>query len=369
MKVRSKMAVKRRNIKDKCGNILSVSWSYDFYDVFKQRHQKSGFKTKPEAEREEAKARNEYNMSKYFYSDKNITFREVLDKFQELYAEVNLKPSTAKGYKYHFRNHIKPYFKEIKLIDVNPIVLQNFVKTKVAEGLSAKSINHFLTTIGTVFNWAIDSGYSTFNSVQRVKRLKVSKIEMEFLDHKEIEAILKEAKENYPDFYPLILTAIYSGMRRGEILGLTWDYVNFKDNKIKVVYSLYKGKLYEPKTGYSKREIQMPPYVMNELKEWKKYCIESELGLVFPSETGEFMDADNMIKRRFNKVLENAEVKRIRFHDLRHTYASLLVAKDLNIKYIQRQMGHSSFEITMNTYAHLMPEVYEKSKLLINDLI
>lgn len=113
----------------------------------------------------------------------------------------------------------------------------------------------------------------------------------------------------------------------------------------------------------------MPPFVMQELKEWKKFCPESELNLVFPSEEGTFMDADNMIKRRFNVVLEKAEVKKIRFHDLRHTYASLLLAKDVNIKYIQRQMGHSSFEITMNTYAHLMPEVYEKSKLLISELI
>lgn len=234
------MTVKRRKVKDKDGNIIAVSWSYDFYDIFKKRHQKSGFRTKPEAERAEAKARNEYNMSKYFYSDKNITFREVLDKFQELYADVNLKPSTAKGYKYHFRNHIKPYFKEIKLIDVNPIVLQEFVKTKDEEGLSPKTINHLLTTIGTVFNWAIDSGYSTYNPIQRVKRLKVAKIEMEFLDTKEIKAVLEEAKDNYPDFYPLLLTAIYSGMRRGEILGLTWDYVNFVDNKIKVIYSLYR---------------------------------------------------------------------------------------------------------------------------------
>jgi integrase len=363
------MAIKRRKIKDNDGNVISVSWSYDFYDIFKKRHQKSGFKTKPEAERAEAKARNEYNMSKNFYNNKNIMFREVLDKFQELYADVNLKPSTAKGYKGYFSKHIKPYFGSIKLIDVNPIILQKFIKTKDEEGLSPKTINHLLTTIGTVFNWAIDCGYSTFNPTQRIKRLKVAKIEMKYLELNEIEAVLKEAKENYPDFYPLLLTAIYSGMRRGEILGLAWDYVNFKDNKIKVVHSLYKGKLYEPKTGYSKREIQMPPLVMQELKEWKKYCPENELNLVFPDETGNFMDADNMIKRRFNKVLENAEVKKIRFHDLRHTYASLLLAKDVNIKYIQRQMGHSSFEITMNTYAHLMPEVYEKSKLLINGLI
>lgn len=81
------------------------------------------------------------------------------------------------------------------------------------------------------------------------------------------------------------------------------------------------------------------------------------------------IDADNLIKRRFHKILKKADVKQIRFHDLRHTYASLLISKDLNFKYIQKQMGHSSFEVTMNTYAHLMPEVYEKSKLAIDKLL
>lgn len=75
------------------------------------------------------------------------------------------------------------------------------------------------------------------------------------------------------------------------------------------------------------------------------------------------------MNRRYRKILKLAGVKQIRFHDLRHTYASLLIAKDLNIKYIQKQMGHSSFEVTMNTYAHLMPEVYEKSKMAIDNLI
>lgn len=75
------------------------------------------------------------------------------------------------------------------------------------------------------------------------------------------------------------------------------------------------------------------------------------------------------MNRRYRKILKLAGVKQIRFHDLRHTYASLLISKDLNFKYIQKQMGHSSFEVTMNTYAHLMPEVYEKSKLILKELL
>ena len=90
---------------------------------------------------------------------------------------------------------------------------------------------------------------------------------------------------------------------------------------------------------------------------------------MFTQKNGKPLDADNLMSRRYRKILKLAGVKQIRFHDLRHTYASLLISKGLNFKYIQKQMGHSAFEVTMNTYAHLMPEVYEKSKLAIDELI
>ena len=124
-----------------------------------------------------------------------------------------------------------------------------------------------------------------------------------------------------------------------------------------------------PKTKNSIREIQVPSKLMQVLKQYKTHRVENDLNLVFTQQNGKPIDADNLIKRRFHKILKKADVKQIRFHDLRHTYASLLISKDLNFKYIQKQMGHSSFEVTMNTYAHLMPEVYEKSKLAIDGLL
>ena len=238
---------------------------------------------------------------------------------------------------------MKDFFKDIKLIDINTIIINKFVKQKQSEGLSAKSINNILTSLGTIFNWAIENDYTMFNPAQRVKKLKVIKEEMEFLTKEEIEAVLNVTKKNYPDFYPLLLTAIYTGMRRGEILGLTWDCVNFLKSTIKVKYALYKGKLSTPKTKTSIREIDTPKIVMDVLATLKNQSEPNTLNLVFTSKNGKFLDADNMIKRRFHKVLDIAGVSRIRFHDLRHTYASLLLAKNLNIKYIQKQMGHANF--------------------------
>ncbi len=200
------------------------------------------------------------------------------------------------------------------------MIIRHFIKQKQIEGLSSKTINNILTSMGTVFNWAIENGYIMFNPVQRVKKLKVEHQEMSFLTKDEIEAVIDYAQNNYPDFYPLLLTAIYSGMRRGEILALTWDCVNFKKSTLKVTKTLHKGIITTPKTKNSIREIKVPQKLIELLKELKNTSAPNEMNLVFSQSNGKFLDANNMIKRRFNKVLDGAGVARVRFHDLRHTY-------------------------------------------------
>ena len=363
------MAVKRRYYQNNNGEKVCSSWMYDFYDVFGKRHKKSGFKTKAEAEQKEAIAKADYNKGMVTSNDNNLKFCEVMEQFIKLHAEIYLKPSTIRGYKDHYNLHLKDFFGNIKLVDITPVIINRFMENKLKEGLSNKSVNHLLTTMGTAFNWAVNNNYMMYNPVSRVKKLKVNNIEMQFLSEDEIHRVLDIAEQEYPDFYPLLITAIYSGMRRGEILGLTWDCINFTESTISVKHSMYKGKLTTPKTKNSIREIQVPSKVMKVLKQYKTQRVENNLNLVFTQQNGKPIDADNLIKRRFHKILKKADVKQIRFHDLRHTYASLLISKDLNFKYIQKQMGHSSFEVTMNTYAHLMPEVYEKSKIAIDELI
>lgn len=363
------MPVKRRFYKNDKEEKIFNSWMYDFYDVFGKRHKKSGFKTKAEAEQKEAIAKADYNKGLATSNDNNMKFKELMEQFIKLHAEIYLKPSTVRGYKDHFNLHLKDFFGEIKLVDITPVIINRFMENKLKEGLSNKTVNHLLTTLGTAFNWAINNNYMMYNPVSRVKKLKVQRKEMEFLTEDEIKRVLDVAEKEYPDFYPILITTIYSGMRRGEVLGLTWDCVDFNKSIIKVRKALYKGVLSTPKTDCSIRDIQVPSKLIQVLKQYKKLAVENDLNLVFTQKNGKPLDADNLMNRRYRKILKLAGVKQIRFHDLRHTYASLLISKDLNIKYIQKQMGHSSFEVTMNTYAHLMPEVYEKSKQAIDKLI
>ena len=363
------MSVKRRYYNnDKAEKVFS-SWMYDFYDVFGKRHKKSGFKTRAEAEQKEAVAKADYNKGLATSNDNNMKFKDLIEQFIRLHAENYLKPSTVRGYKDHFKLHITDFIGEIKLVDITPVIINRFMEQKIKSGLSNKTVNHLLTTLGTTFNWAINNNYMMYNPVSIVKKLKVQQKEMEFLTEEEIKKVREVAETEYPDFYPILITTIYSGMRRGEVLGLTWDCIDFDKSIIKVRKSLYKGTLSTPKTDCSIRDIQVPSKLIQVLKQYKKFAVKNELNLVFTQKNGKPIDADNLMNRRYRKILKLAGVKQIRFHDLRHTYASLLISKDLNFKYIQKQMGHSSFEVTMNTYAHLMPEVYEKSKLILNELL
>jgi integrase len=111
---------------------------------------------------------------------------------------------------------------------------------------------------------------------------------------------------------------------------------------------------YKPKSKTSARKIYLGPYMMRELKKWRLACPPSELNLVFPNETGGPLNHNNVVSRYFEPALTAAELGKVHFHDLRHTFASLLIEQGENITYIQTQLGHSSPSVTLNVYAHLI---------------
>ncbi|MFH0812068.1 MAG: site-specific integrase [Pseudomonadota bacterium] len=137
------------------------------------------------------------------------------------------------------------------------------------------------------------------------------------------------------------------------------------NHQVQVRRTFNHGRPYEPKSTKSVRSIDLGPTVINELKKWKLACPKNELDLVFPNENGKPIDCNNMVKYHFHPALRRAGLRRIRFHDLRHTYTTLLIAQGEHPKYIQTQMGHSSIKVTMDTYGHLMESVNrEASKRL-----
>jgi integrase len=154
----------------------------------------------------------------------------------------------------------------------------------------------------------------------------------------------------------LFLLAIVSGARQGELFGLKWSNVLWETSQIHIQRTFNNGAWYRPKSKASIRKIDLGPIVIRQLKKCKLACPLSELDLVFPNESGNPLDHGHVLRHFFWPALDAAELPKIRFHDLRHTFASLLIEQGQNIKYIQKQLGHSKPSVTMDIYAHLMNE-------------
>ena len=152
----------------------------------------------------------------------------------------------------------------------------------------------------------------------------------------------------------LFTLAAFTGMRQGELLGLKWEDIDWEAKQVHVQRTFTKGRFFATKTKTSNRRIDLAPTVVTDLKKWKLASGKNDRGLVFCNEAGQPMNDSNMMNRHFFLALKEAELPRVRFHDPRHTYASIMIEQGENLKYIQSQLGHSSPTVTLNVYAHLM---------------
>jgi len=160
-----------------------------------------------------------------------------------------------------------------------------------------------------------------------------------------------------------------SGARQGELLGLKWPDMDWINKQIHIKRTFNNGAWYKPKSKASRRKIDLGPVMVSDLKKWKLACPLSKLNLVFPNSQCEAMNHGNMLRRHFWPALKASGCPKIRFHDLRHTYASLLIEQGENIKYIQSQLGHSSPVVTLTIYAHLLNPVNQKAACRLENTI
>lgn len=351
--------IKKREWTTKSGKI-NYSWRVDYKDSSK-RIRKSGFKTKPEAEIYLANELSNIGRGLSASSNKKITFDKASEDYIKYDVETYCKPSTIDTYKRYLKVHLNPFFSGMQLAKITPQKVQEFIKHQMENtSLSNNSINKNIVLLGSILKKQVDEGVLFSNPVYKVKKLKIEQKEMRALNKQEVQKLLITCKKHKPDFYPLLLTAVLTGMRRGEVLGLTWDKINWVNKEILVNKSIYKGQLLEPKTSTSIRKINMPDELIKTLREWQLKSMPNEKDFIFPTLNGSSKDPRNLIRREFNPILKRAGLGKLRWHDLRHSFASLLIAQNVQPKYIQSQMGHSSIRITMDRYGHLLPEVHEQ---------
>jgi integrase len=316
------------------------------------------------------------------------TFPQLCDRFLE--AKVNLRATTLRSYRGLIDLYLRPYF-TWNIETIAPADIERFryqlsqglpdpiaralVKRKAAANpkwsqarskLEAarhkpgtRTINKALTLLSMIFNYACRHRWIDSNPAEHVERLRDTTLlderplDTNILTPAEIRTLTEATKD---DRYRLMIqVAVLTGLRQGETLGLKWTDVNWHDRQIHVRRAWKEGAFTEPKTRHSVRTIDLPESLVLDLKKWKLRCPKGELDLVFPNGAGKPDSHANLLQRGFYPALRRAGLRKIRWHDLRHTFASLMLANGEDIVRVSRLLGHANPTITLNIYSHMLP--------------
>ena len=303
------------------------------------------------------------------YQDvKPLLMKDLFDRWITWSLDIRvkqglLKPSTTKSYRSMLASHLRPFFGEYRSDRISHAVVADWVR-HLANQIETKDIsrhhyNHLLNLFHSILAWARHpaQGYLAHDPLIGQKRLPKQHIERDFLEPEEIEELLGAAE---PPDDTIIHLAVYSGLRRGELFGLQGSDVDWGNGtgggRLRIRRSIYQGAITTPKTPDSIRVVDVPQRTLDELAMYKLGFPPIGEGFIFRGPTGRPLDPDNWTKRNFLPIVAKAELRRIGLHTLRHTYASLLINAGESIKYVSKQLGHASIQITADLYGHLFKE-------------
>jgi len=297
---------------------------------------------------------------------------DYADRWIRQYAELNCKPSTVYGYKQVLNERIKPVLGTLPLNRITRDRMKEFLADLSSSGLSRNTLRNTICVIRGMFNHALEDGLVDNNPAAKLGRFVKSdkpKFEAMALAPDEAEKFLKATQEICLDYYPLFLTALRGGLRRGELVALQWGDIQFgadesDSNRYILVQRNYVCRKFTTPKSKKSRRVDLSRqlrHVLMALRDERLLAVfsrgDSSISgeLVFPSPEGSVLDPDNLIKRYFLPAIENSGLRRFRFHDLRHTFGSLLIQSGASLTYVKEQMGHSSIQVTVDTYGHLIP--------------
>jgi len=280
-------------------------------------------------------------------------------------ARPSLRPGTSTRYEQYVRVHIVPSIGALSLAKLTPQHLQRLYADRLAAGVSPTTVGHTHAVIHKALRDAARWGQVGRNVADLVQRPRATRNEMAALSPEQARGLIEAAHgERLEALYVL---ALASGMRQGELLALRWQDVDLDGAAIQVRATLRRtstGFVFsEPKTSKSRRQIALTALAVATLRSHRARQLEERLRcpywqdetLVFASEAGTPLEATNLIRRSFKPLLARAGLPDIRFHDLRHTAASLLLGQNVNVKIVSELLGHSQVGITLDLYSHVSP--------------
>jgi integrase len=240
---------------------------------------------------------------------------------------------------------------------------------RTARTLAPRTVNKCLVLLTMLLNYALRHRWISHNPAAFAKKVREpaveeALVEANVLSPGEITRLLQACDA---DVRPIVMTAVYTGLREGELLGLQWGDVDWAEAKLHVRRAWTSGRFVEPKTAAGGRNVDIPHSLMQELKRWKLACPKGDL--VFPNGAGNPESPQNLVQRGFYPALRRAGLRKIRFHDLRHTYASLLLHNREPITRVSAALGHASPAITLSVYAHMIPMQDDGAAMRLDNLI
>jgi len=295
-----------------------------------------------------------------------------------------LKHTTHRAYKVILVNHLLPAFGEKHLSEIDRRTVREFARlkretiikkqnekepelgalAKPVRKTSARTVQHILCCLSSIFNQAIEDGLVQHNPALKPGKILKAKAKGEDVNpfsREEEAAFLKAVEERCPMYSAFFLTLLRTGCRLGEAIALQPGDLDFHGRFIQIRRNFTNGRLTTPKNGKSRR-VDMSTRLADVLKQ---HLVDQELEALgkdrsnpewlFCNDTGNMVDADNVRKRVFYKLLEKAGLRRIRIHDLRHTFATRLLMNSESPAYVKEQMGHSSIQVTVDLYCHWIP--------------
>lgn len=368
--------------KNKSGSFWEYRFVYkDQITGKKKEKSKKGFKTKAEAKLACEAAERDL---KDGFTEENILLKDYIHYWLDSHKKGNIRESTYDNKEQQIRLHILPYFQNVKLADVKPMMYQNFIDEMAAKDYSRSTIENSHWILHAVFDRAIIEKKIKDNpaKVATLKGRQKSNEDLEYIPSNQINELLMEAYRGSFEYYIFFRTLVETGMRKGEATGLTWNDIDFENNIITINKAMdtQKGKFTATKTTNSKRTIRVPERLIEELKKLRKRQNENklawgaaynhEMNLVFCRPQGQFYPKSTLFNafKRYQKNSgifagrnEDGSPNFFSIHSLRHTHAVICLENGMDMKTLQDRLGHGSYDVTADVYSHVSEKMKEKS--------
>jgi integrase len=296
-------------------------------------------------------------------ADPPVLFKDYADKWMKEHVGISCKESTREDYRTILDLYVLPAFGTRALQEIGRDTVRAFCAEKKEAGRATASIKLMLAVTSGVLGYALENNVIASNPASRAGkflRREDRRAKVEFLSREEADSLLEAAREHHPRFYPLLLTALRTGLRIGELLALQWGDVDWHGKFIEVRRNVWRKSISTPKSGRLRR-VDMSDQLAVVLRYHRRKIAEEAIGKgrpisewAFPAPEGGLQRPDK-VRVYFRACLKEAKLREIPFHALRHTYASLLIANGESLAYVKEQMGHHSIQITVDVYGHLIP--------------